>query len=161
MNPRSLVLSTILALLTLSAVNCAYAEAPKKFSLETLGVATLDLDGGEDYGAGLDLGYSFNRHVTAHARVVAYETDNWRGPAIDEVSLLGEAALFRSASGATLSAIGGGEYDIQQTDAGLSAGLRASIPLSKSLSLIGEGRYRLWRDGQDDVPLVAGLRWSF
>jgi hypothetical protein len=121
-----------------------------------------DLDGGWDHGAGLDVGYDLNKHVTAHARALAYSNDDWRGSAIDEVSGLVEAKLLKSSNGGvTLSAIGGVDGDIVREDIGLSVGLRGDVKLSKNVSLFAEGRYRAWRENADDVPTAAGIQFKF
>lgn len=138
------------------------SKVSNPLSLEPVAVFRSDLDGNWDHGVGLSLGYNFNSTFSAQARAVAYSNEDWEGKAIDEVSLLGKAAFFNSKNGLIeLSAIGGGDYDSKHSDIGLSAGARGDLNLSKSASLFIEGRGRLWRDGEADSVLGAGLRFRF
>jgi hypothetical protein len=148
----------IALLLTCLSINAA--DYLSNISVSPFAAFRNDLNGNWDHGAGLDVGYQFSKHVGLHGRAIAYSNDDWRGSAIDEVSGLVSARLFKS-GGATLNAIGGVDGDIAREDVGLSAGLNAALALSKNVSVFAEGRYRLWRDGGDDLPALAGLRFSF
>jgi hypothetical protein len=154
----------LLGLLALTFVQCPARGASllDNVSVDTLAAFRADLDGNWDHGAGLDVGYDFNKYVAGHGRILAYSNNEWRGPAIDEVSLLGEATFLRSEKrGFTLGGIGGGDYDVGRDDFGLSLGLRAEARLAKHVSIVAEGRYRMWREGQDDLPLTVGVNWRF
>lgn len=138
------------------------SKVANPLSLEPVAIFRSDLDGNWDHGVGLSLGYDFNSTFSAQARAVAYSNDDWNGKAIDELSLLGKANFYTSKNGVfELSAIGGGDWDTGRSDIGLSAGGRASVNFSKRVSAFVEGRGRLWRDGEADAVLGAGLRWQF
>ena len=134
-----------------------------KLSVEAIGAIRYnDLKGPGDYGAGADFGYQFNKYVTGHVRLLAYETDNWRGSAIDEGALLVEAKLLRSANGKlSLSAIGGAHRDIARDDWGFGVGLRGVANIYKTLSAFAGGEIRAWFDQPKDGLITAGLQFGF
>jgi hypothetical protein len=163
-------MKTILALITLALVTFATQAAPvlelkqePRMSVETLAaIRSVNIGDGEQYGAGLGLGYKFNSYVTGWARALAYETDNWRGSTIDEASLLVEARLFNSGNGSfRLAAIGGADRDFDAQDWGFSVGLRAGLSLTPNLGLVAESRIRAWFDQEKDLISTAGLAFSF
>lgn len=132
-------------------------------SLETLGQLRYSTSTDtHTYGVGVDAGYKLNQWVTGHIRAVSYETDNWRGGAIDEGSLLVEGSLFKSANGkVTASAIGGVYRDFSERSWGLGVGGRLTATLYKKLAAIGEVQVRLHEEAHFELVPVVGLQLSF
>lgn len=133
-----------------------------KVSAEMLAVIRQDLKGGQDWGAGVDVGYKFNKFVSGHALAVGYANDDWGGSAVDEVAALVEARLFTSDNGGvTLSAIGGGVYSFDITDFALGIGGKAELKLTKRISGVASCLYRVFIDAEDDAQILLGAKYSF
>ncbi len=165
-------LLTLLLLTTLSTFAQETVPEPNptagggiKLSVETLGVMrSINIGDGEQYGVGLDVGLKLSKPVTLHLRGVSYhDPDQWRGAMIDEASVLAEARLFGSDNGRlTLSALAGGDYNVEPEDFGFSAGARVAFNLTKNFAIVGDSRIRAWfNDVQKDIITTAGLRFSF
>lgn len=132
-------------------------------SVEAIGAIRYDdLKGPATYGAGADVGYAFNKYVIGHARLLTYETDDWRGSAIDEGSLLAEAKFLRSANGRlSLSGIGGVHRDFDRDDWGFGIGARGTAVIWKNLSAFAQGEIRAWFSKEKDGLVSAGLQLAF
>jgi hypothetical protein len=138
------------------------AKAPRLFVEGVGAIRYDDLKGPATYGGGADLGYAFNKYVIGHARVLTYETDNWRGTAVDEGSLLAEAKLLSSANGKlSLSGIGGVHRDFDRDDWGFGIGARGTAVVYKTLSAFAQGEIRAWFSKEKDGLVSAGLQWAF
>ena len=153
-----------IALFTIITCALVYAcSVQAQLSVETLGVLRYDTKSYEKtWGAGADLGVKLNDFVTGHVRAVAYETDNWRGGAVDEVSALVEARLLQSANKAvSLSAIGGVDYAIASEAYGLSAGGRLAYSFSERFKAGIEARAQIMEGANVVLIPAAYLSLSF
>lgn len=137
--------------------------ASAQISVETIGaVRLINIDKGEQYGAGAVIGYDLNKYVKGFVRVIGYETDNWGGTAIDEGSLGVEAQLLRSANGKfSLSAIGSVNRNFEYSKLGLSGGGKVSAVVYKSLYAFGQGEFRFWDGIDKDALITFGLGLHF
>lgn len=154
------------------ALNCylltlfACLAAPSGITVETLGAVRLvGVDGGEQWGAGVQGSYDLNKHVALTGRAIAYETENWGGSTVDEASAGVEARLLRSANGKFgLSALGLVHRSFGQYEAwGIGLGGKATATIYKSLHAFGQAEYRIWdkRPENDDLLLSFGLGLRF
>jgi hypothetical protein len=147
----------------------AAAAETAQLSVEAIGaIRYIDLKA-PTYGAGADVGFDFNKYVTGHARLLAYDQravgcdpGGWGGSAIDEGSLYVQAKLLRAANGAVvLSGIGGGSYDPNKGDFGFGVGLRSDFNIWRRLSLFAAGEIRAWMNQPKDALVTGGLSWHF
>lgn len=162
----NLYLITLLACLAAPAATTTPTEAatPGKISVETIGaVRFVGIDKGEQYGAGVGAKFSFNKHVSAWGRALAYETpDNWGGSTVDEAGGGVEATLFRTKGGGlSLSAVAGVNYEFARSDIGASIGGRTTARIWKSLYGFGQGEWRFWDKQESDILVSAGLGLKF
>lgn len=142
----------------------AVCTANAQLSVETLGVIRhKNITQGPAYGAGVDIGYKFNKYVSGHVRAVAYEENDWGGSVIDEGSLLVRATLLRSENNAfSLYAIGGGDRSFGVIeDWGFSVGLGARLTLYKQLHIGADSRVRAWIKQEKDLVSSAFIGLSF
>jgi hypothetical protein len=153
------LLAVILAILSIALL--APAAEPAKaetkswwtdFSVSPFGAVTHPGFNGPVYGTGIDVGYAINRTVSLHVASLAYETDNWKGPAIDESSLLFRADLIRYSKERFVAyALGGADRDWDRDDWAFGVGIGAEVRLAKNLSLGLDSRIRAWFKNEKDV----------
>lgn len=149
------------------AMLAASASAAESFlsnvSLAPIGVMNVDPGtGAKEWGAGLKLDYQLNKTVSLNLGLIAYEGDNWQGPAIDETPVEVKAVLFGSADkGASLYAVGGLDRSWRADDWGMKGGLGLEFRLAKRLSVFGEATYDVWRKGTDRISVPFGFRLDF
>ena len=136
-----------------------------QLSAELLGAMRhVNIDGRVQWGAGVDIGYAFNKEATiiGHVRAISYSDNDWRGGVVDEGSALLEANLFTSANKkVSLAAIGGADRDFEADDWGFSVGLRPSLKLTENLSLVADSRIRAWFKQDKDIVTTLGLCYWF
>ena len=139
------------------------ASAATQLSAEALGVLRYDTKSYEKtWGAAVDVGVKFNSWVTGHVRAISYETDDWRGGAIDEGAALIEARLFQSANNAlSLSAVGGVTRSFAVEDWGLAGGGRLAYALSPNVSIVLESLAVIQEQSDAALLSFAGVRLSF
>lgn len=114
------------------------------------------------YGAGLDLGYAVNHTVSLHVANLAYAQDHWRGPTIDQTSLLGEAALIRySQERLVLSILASGDRQWERDDWGFGAGAKLELRLSKYFSIGADGRLVAFFKDKNALQLRGFIRGNF
>lgn len=156
----------VAALTSLAAITVSNAaDYFKSVSVETLGVFKHSGPsfGEVDYGAGVALGYDFNKYVTGYVRALTYQEDNnWHGGAIDEGSVLFESNLFQTKKGgAALGIIGGVDRNFFKNDWGLSVGLCPSFKLTSQLSVFAESRIGVWIHDERTLTTTVGFNWHF
>lgn len=155
----------VAALISFAAISVNAADYFKKFSFETLGTIKHSGENFKEvnYGAGVAVGYTFNKYVTMYGRGLTYKNeDNWRGGAIDEGSLLFESNILQTKDGAAaLGIIGGVDRDFHRDDWGLSVGVCPSFKLSKNVSIFVESRFGLEEKAGKSIRTTGGLNWSW
>lgn len=145
----------------------AVAEKPSlisNLSVETLGVIRHNnIHDGVTYGAGVQVGYSFNKYVTGIVGAIAYEEPNhWGGTAVDEGSLLVMATLLSSKSGGiSLSAIGGAFHRFDTDDWGFGVGPRLDISLTENFGIFGQSMIQAYDKGGKALESGVGLFLTF
>lgn len=168
---KNLIRLTI-GLYCLLATACFAADQPKEtpatgLSAQALGILHNGAVGKPTYGAGADIGYDFNKYVSGHARLVAYEADDWGGSAIDEASLLVKANLFRSANKRVgLFGLGGVDRSFgsgpQDEAWGLSVGGGIEFAIYGNLSAGVDSRARAWfQNNKWDITSAGFLQYKF
>jgi hypothetical protein len=151
----------------ITAINCylftLFACLAGNLSVETIGAIRHPNFDNPVWGAGIDLGYKLNSFVTLHGRAIGYETDSWRGGAVDEGSIYASAMLFSSANqGLKLAATAGGHRDFHADDWGFGVGLRPSLTIIKNrLDLFGASELRAWFNHDKDLLTTFGLSLKF
>lgn len=114
------------------------------------------------WGSGLDLGYNINKTVSAHLSGVAFEFDDWKGPAIDELSLTLRADLIRyDRERLVFYGFGGGDRSFHYEDWAFGVGLGAELRLARNYSLGVDSRIRAWFDQDKDLLTRAFLSYRF
>lgn len=129
-------------------------------SLSPIGVVNIDpSNGGKEWGAGVKLDYQLNKTVNIQLGLVSYESDHWKGSAIDESPAEVRAMLLTSkGGGASLYAIGGVDRSWRYDDWGMKGGLGLDFKLTKQLSAFAEATYDVWNHGSDRIQVPFGLR---
>lgn len=144
------------------------AGQPKRFvdSISLAPVAVLKtagIDGESTFGAGLDLGVGINPFVSIHGAAYAYETDDWRSGAIDDVEVYGRANFVRFKDESfVFYGKGGGIYDVGEEIFGFGVGVGAELRFTKNVSLGAD--YTLFAhfdDKEKDGRLRGFLRGTF
>jgi opacity protein-like surface antigen len=130
-------------------------------------VRTADLTGRSEWGAGVDLGYSFNSFVSLHVVNLAFEgpgqttqdvktketfgsrttgPNSWAGSAIDETDVLLKARINRfSNESVSLYGIGGGLHTWEKNDRwGLSVGAGLEYRFNKNIGLGADYSVRMF-----------------
>lgn len=163
-------ITTILALcaLTITSFAADVAAVPWMKTITVAPVAVLQtegLNGKSTLGAGLDVGVGFNQYVSAHLAAYTYETDNWRGGAVDEIEAYGQGKISLAKifdKQLSLTGKGGAVYDPAVQDYALAVGAGASLALSKSVSIGADYTVRAWfQEREKDSLARAFLGWSF
>jgi hypothetical protein len=123
---------------------------------------SVNITDGHVFGAGIAVDYKVNTPVSVGIRATSFETDEWRGSAIDEGSFVVTAVLLKSDNnGLTLAAVGAVDRDFDNQDWGFSTGARVAAKLHKQVELFGESRIRAWFDQDKDLITSAGVKFSF
>jgi hypothetical protein len=154
------------ALLTLSSFSLSAADNADgsarwidKVSVSTVGaVKTEHLDGPSQWGAGLDIGANLNPFVGIHIVNLSFEgaDHQWGGLAVDETELLVDAKLSRfSNENFSLHLVSGGQWDWNDHDYGINAGLKVELALNKTLAVSAGYSIRTWFKGQTRVDSLA------
>ena len=132
-------------------------------SITPFGVLTRpNLTDAPQWGAGLDVGYSINHYVSLHVANLAYEMNEWRGPAIDETSLLLRADLIRSSKERfVFYGLGGADRAWGAEDWGFSVGAGAELRLAKNISIGADCRVRAWFKQEKDLETRGFVSFRF
>lgn len=139
-----------------------------RFSVSPFGsVSHVDFSGGPIWGAGVDIGFKFNKYVSLHAAALAYEADDWGGPAIDETSVLFRGDLLRFAEGKLIFyGLGSAdrswnEHKTGDGDWGLGLGAGAELAIWDNFSLGADYRIRLWDEHENDSQIRGFISLRF
>ncbi len=126
-----------------------------------------DFGGGPILGAGVDIGYRFNKTVSLHASLLTDEDNNWRSSAIDETSLLLKGDLFKFyEERAVLYAFGSADrsWDKHKSgdgDWGFGAGAGLEFWVTRNISFGADYRVRAWFERTNDDIARGFLRLRF
>ncbi len=169
LRPHTIRTAIVLFLLT-AAIVFTMCRAHSASYLDNVSVSPYaavthhNITDGQSWGAGADLGVGINKFVSLHALVLGYEDNNWRGPAVDEASLLCKARLVHNANETlSLYGIGGADRDFNTSDWAVGIGLGVELRLAKNISLFGDSRVRAWfsDNRSEDLQTRAGINLSF
>lgn len=148
------------------------------WSVSTVGaIKTEHLDGPSQWGAGLDIGASVNPFVSLHVVNLSFEgpvqtttqqktkggfktvttgEDPWRGLLVDETDVQIDAKLSRfSNESFSLHLVSGGQYDWNDKDYGINAGLRLVFDFNKHVGISAGYSIRTWFKGDTHVDSLA------
>ena len=152
----------LIAIAILAMVSTAKADWWSDFSITPFGSATHPNLGKAEYGSGLDVGYFINKTVSLHLANSAYQHNTWRGPAIDETSLLVRADLIRSSTERFVAyTLGGVDRSWEHSDYAFGVGLGGEVRLSKNISAGIDSRIRAWFKADKDVTTRGYLSFRF
>lgn len=184
---KKLLLALALSPLILSAAEPAVPAAKTKnwydgLSLSPFGALNHPDFGRPVWGAGLDVGFDFNKIVSLHVANLVYDLpatkpagsetrsssrpdQGWKeGPAVDETDVLLESTLWGAGkkTGPRLYFLGGGSGSWTDEILGLSAGLGVDWRFTEHASIGIDGRVRAWfKEREKDLPVRLRLRWDF
>lgn len=178
-----IIASMLIVLLSASFLIAADPPAPKpavqKNYLEGISLAPVgayrqaEFDGGpSEWGAGVDVGLPVNKFVSIHVRNLAFESegdetrceekDTWRGSAIDETTVYGNADFVKFyEERLKLSGQGGITRNWSHDDWGFGIGLAAQYNFTKNVSLKAGREIRAWFNDHRDWLTTASLGWTF
>lgn len=156
---KKLVLASVLAICSASSVFAA--DYLSNLSIDTQGaVRHVSIDGPIQYGAGLNVNYSFNKYVTGYVRALSYS--DWKHSAVDEGGLGIWATVLESANkGLSLNVVGGLNRDFESEDWGFGLGLGPELKLSKHVSVFAAAEVRTWIKQDKDILTTFGFNFHF
>lgn len=150
-------------------------------SAAPVGVIKMEhLDGPSEWGAGLMFGANVNPYVRIAVTVLSFEgadassqivktkggktmrttaEDPWGGLLVDQIYVQVDAKLSRfSNESFSLHLVSGGQYDWNDKDYGVNAGLRAELAFTKNLSLSAGYSVVTWFKHQTRVDGLASAQ---
>lgn len=155
---RTIILAAV-ALLIINTVRAADNRTAKWIDSITVApvgvVQTEGITGESTFGAGLDAGIGINKYVSIHAAGYAYETDSWRGGAIDEVEAYGKAnfaSFYKQVL--VFTGKGGLVWDTLIDDYAISVGVGGDVNLSKQFALGADYSVRAWFNEREKDSLL-------
>jgi len=152
----------LIAAFTLLAINLHAADTAKTAKwIDSITVApvaviqTEGIDGASTFGAGLDAGIGINKYVSIHVAGYGYETDSWRGGAVDELESYVKANLASfSKQVLVVTAKAGAVWDTALDDYAMSVGAGLDLNLSKRFTLGADYSIRAWFNERDKDSLL-------
>lgn len=123
---------------------------------------TKDINGASQFGAGVDLGLRVNPWVSVRVVNLAYEQEDWGGSVIDETDLLVRADITAlKYNSFTPYFIGGGLYEYETKNFGMSAGLGGQFNFSKNVGIGADYSIQFMEEGSKRSLAKAYLKFSF
>lgn len=154
-----------------------------RISVAPVGVIkTEHLDGPSQWGAGFDIGAAVNPFVSIHVANLSFEgpgettgraikdgkktkgtattgEDSFGGLLVDETDVQIDAKISRFSNETfSLHLVSGGQYDWNDEDYGINAGLRLELALNKHISASGGYSIRTWLKGQTRVDSLLSAQ---
>lgn len=176
--------------ITVSAADTNKPAAPVKTSwIDSLSIApvgavkTDHLDGPSQWGAGLDIAAGINPFVSMHVLNLSFEgsgqttvekktkkglekvttgQDKWGGLLVDETDVQVDAKISRFSNETfSLHLVSGGQYDWNDKDYGINAGLKLALDFNKNVGASVGYSIRTWFKGDTRVDSLATASFNF
>ena len=119
-----------------------------------------NLGGKPIYGTGLDIGLSLNKTVSLHLENLAFQTDSWKGAAIDETEAIVSTTVIRQ-NKLSLNLLASGGHEWNRDDWGFGAGAGIDYELAKNLKAGIAYRVRAWFNHDKDGIGTAAITYCF
>lgn len=171
MKAKLALLAVVLAAFTLSASEPTKPAQPiaKEVKSWTDGITVSavgalkheNLGGKPIYGTGLDIGLPLDKAgvMSLHVENLAYQTDNWKGSAVDETEIIfGTRVFHQNRISGHLLMSGGHEWN--RDDWGFGAGAAIGYDITKQLSARIAYRVRAWFNDDKDGIGTLSLNWK-
>ena len=157
------LIRTILLIAVAIAITKVYGKAA---DISVAPIAVLKgsgITGDHTLGAGIDIGLGVNKFVSIHIANTGYETEGWKGSAVDETEVYGKANFAKFANESfLLYGKGGATRDWQNESWAMGVGLGAQYNFNKSISLASDYTINASFGNQPKYSVIRGLvQWSF